>query len=183
MFQKSRLAAICIALSAILVFYASCKSCKKNNEAKTIVSDTSTVAPPRPLNTINLPHADTSLIPVLSHILDQVFDASAKKDYNQMAALVVYRGPDEKRFGNDVFNARNAYEKNVIRITADVFNKWNKDIDNRDYARVFEMDQPDGRKMEVMEVIFVSKKKIDRKFFGFLMIKDQYKLADITSYL
>jgi hypothetical protein len=70
-----------------------------------------------------------------------------------------------------------------LRITGEVFNKWNKDIDSREYARVFEMDQPDGRTMPVMEVIFVSKRNIDRKFFGFLQVKDEWRIADVTSYL
>lgn len=161
---------------------SSCKSCKKNEPVAVSASDTLTKVF-QPQNTINLPHADTALIPELSKILDEAFVASTKKDYNQLASLLVYRGPDSLKFGNAVYNAKNNYEKNVLRITADVFNKWNKGIDSRDYARVFELDQPDGRKMPVLEVIFVSKKSVDRKFFGFLKVKEDWKIADVTSSL
>jgi hypothetical protein len=83
----------------------------------------------------------------------------------------------------DVFNPKNNYDRNVLRLTSEVFNKWNTDIDSKDYSRVFEMPLPDGRNMPVMEVIFVSKKSVDRKFFGFLQIKEEWKIADVTSSL
>jgi len=64
-----------------------------------------------------------------------------------------------------------------------VFNKWSGGVDSRDYPRVFEMDQPDGQKMEVLEVIFVSKNRVNRKFFGFVKAKGDYKIIDVTSNL
>jgi hypothetical protein len=168
------------ALFAIMLYSSSCKSCEKEEAAQTTTDTTSFTPSP---NTINLPHADTSLIPILSKILDDAFDASAKKDFNQFASLVVYRGPDSLKFGYDVFNTKNKYDRNVVRITTEVFNKWNTGIESREYARVFEMGQPDGRSMPVMEVIFISKKNMDRKFFGFLLINEEWKIADVTSYL
>jgi hypothetical protein len=174
--------AAAVFLFSTVLYCSSCKSCKKEEVAQTGVTDT-TAFSPQPSNTLNLPHADTSLIPILSQVLDEAFSASAEKDYTQFASLLVYRGPDTLKFGYDVFNPKNSYDRNVLRITGEVFNKWNKDIDSREYARVFEMGQPDGRTMPVMEVIFVSKRSIDRKFFGFLQIKEQWKIADVTSYL
>jgi hypothetical protein len=64
-----------------------------------------------------------------------------------------------------------------------VFSKWTTGAESIDYSRVFEMQQPDGRTLEVLEVIIVYPKKIDRKFFGFLLINNEYKIADVTSYL
>ena len=168
-------------LFVMTVHLSSCKSCKKEESAQAISTDTTSSVPIH--NSINLPHADTSLIPFLTQVLDEAFDASAKKDYSKLSSLIVYRGPDSLRFGYDVFNAKNKYDKNLVRITADVFNKWNKDVVAREYGRVFEMGQPDGRSMPVMEVIFASPKNMDRKFFGFLQIGEEWKIADVTSYL
>ena len=33
------------------------------------------------------------------------------------------------------------------------------------------------------DVIFVAPKSIDRKFFGFLQLNNEWKIADVTSYL
>ena len=167
-------------LLSCLLFYSSCKSCKKETPVTTVDTTVSSTAP---VNSINLPHADTTVIPILSKILDEAFEASAKKDYNKLASLIVYRGPDSTRYGYDVFNAKNNYERKSLSITADVFTKWNSGVDTRDYARVFALNQPDGRTLPVLEVIFVSKKTVDRKFFGFLEINGEYKIADVTSFL
>jgi hypothetical protein len=181
---KKKISASLLFITAVSVLglLSACKQGHKDEEAKATVADTSIKAAAA-VSPINLPHADTSLIPVFSKIVDDAFDASAKKDYTKLASLLVYRGTDEKRFGYDVFNARNANELAVVRITAQVFNKWNSGVESKDYPRAFELDQPGEQKLEVLEVIMVSKKKIDRKFFGFLKIKDAYKIADITSNL
>ena len=114
---------------------------------------------------------------------NEAFDASSKKDYNKLGSLLVYRGPDTKRYGYGVFNAKNSYDRKSLSITADVFNKWNRNVEARECARVFALDQPDGRTLPVLEVIFVGKKTVDRKFFGFLEIDGEYKIADVTSNL
>ena len=171
-----------ILLAAVIIGFFSYKSCKKKENAPVVHTDTtSTVA--SPIHNIELPHGDTSLIPVLSKVLDVAFNASAKKDYNQLASLIIYRGPDSLKFGYAVFNAKHAYDKTIVRITADVFNKWDMDIESREEGRVFDMALPDGRSMTVLEVIFLSKENLDRKFFGFLKIKDEWKIADVTSSL
>lgn len=131
----------------------------------------------------NLPHADSTLIPVVGKIVDEAMEASAKKDYNTLASLLVYRGPDNKRNGMDVYNPKNKNEKNIVRITGESFDKWNRNLQSKEYSRIFEMDQPDGRKLLVLEVLFITPKNINRKFFGFLKINDKYKIADVTSYL
>ena len=180
------LAVLTISVSVLLLAIPSCKSCNnKKSDQATVAVDSSTAKPSdfKPMNTVNLPHADSTLIPVLAKILDEAFEASTKKDYGKLAAVIIYKGPDSTRFGYDVFNAKNNYEKAVLKITADVFNKWNRGVEARNYGRVFELDQPDGRKMVVLEVIYVSKKTLDRKFFGFLQIKEGYKIVDVTSYL
>lgn len=169
-------------IGSLLFVLPSCKSCNKKEEVPALTADTTTFSL-QPSNTLTLPHADTSLVPLLSAVLDDAFDASAKKDYNRLASLIVYRGPDERRMGYDVFTTKVKMEKGVVKATADVFNKWNSSADSREYIRTFEMDQPDGRTMPVMEVLFISSKKIERRFFGFFEINGQYKIADVTSYL
>lgn len=164
----------------------SCKSCKKNTEAKEGPKDTTAIQSGPHVQSINLPHADSALAPVLGKIMDGVFEASRKKDYTTLASYLIYRGPDMQRMGYSTFNAKNTYERNVVRITADVFNKWNGRSETKDYARIFSLPQPDGRNMVVLEVIFVSREGVDQKFFGFLPLtkdKDDYKIADITSSL
>jgi len=164
--------------------FSSCKSCKKGNDTKEVTADSTATATPHVASAINLPHADSSLAPILAKIMDDVFDASQKKDYARLASYLIYRGPDMKRFGYSVFNTKNAYEKAVVKITAEVFNKWNSNSETKDYARIFSLQQPDGRTMDVLEVIFVSKNGVDRRFFGFLpLTKDDYKIVDVTSNL
>ncbi|MDB5281523.1 MAG: hypothetical protein JWO06_598 [Bacteroidota bacterium] len=178
--------ALAICMMVLAIALPSCKSCNKSDKAQSVAIDTTAVKAPdvRPMNTLNLPHADSTLIPVLSKIVDDAFDASAKKDYAKLGSLIIYKGPDSTRYGYDVFNAKNGYERNVVKITADVFNKWNRGVEMRNYGRVFDLDQPDGRKMAVLEVIFTSRKNLDRKFFGFLIVNNgEYKIIDVTSYL
>jgi len=177
---------ITVIVLTFVVQLTSCKSCNKTDSAQSVPVDTaSTSKVPQGLtNTMNLPHADSSLAPILTKAMDNIFDASKGKDYNKLASYIVYRGPDMKRFGYDVFNAKNAYEKAVVKITADVFNKWNTSCETREYARIFSLPQPDGRDMTVMEVLFISKRGVSREFFGFLPTKDgDFKLVDVTSNL
>lgn len=164
----------------VLFFQSSCKWFKK--EDKPTIADTTQLTTSAPTTT-QLPHADTSIIPVLSNILDEAFTASKAKDYAKLGSLIVYRGNDMNRYGYDVFNTKNSTERKVVSITAEVFNKWNAGVENRDYARVFSLSQPDGRTLPVMEVLFVSKKNMHRKFFGFLEINGELKIADVTSNL
>lgn len=161
--------------------FSSCKSCKKDTPAETVKTDTVSTAPIIPTNTVNLPHADTTLIPVLAKVLDDAFAASAKKNYDLLGTMIVYRGPNEAKMGRGVFDATNKYDKAVVRITADVFNKWNKDVPAPEYGRVFSLSLPDGSSTPVLEVIFSSPKLFDRKFFVFLQMEDGWKIADISS--
>ncbi len=158
-------------------------SCNSKKTESTVAKTDTTATSTTPVNTINLPHADTSLIPILAKVIDDALDASAKKDYNRLGSLIIYIGPDMNRLARDVYRPKNPYEKNVMRITGDVFNKWNRDIESKDYTRVFEMDQPNGVKMPVLEVLFVSKKSVDRKFFGFLNTANGYKILDVTTHI
>lgn len=135
------------------------------------------------LDLSNLPKADSVLIPILSKTLDDAFAASEKKDYATLASMIIYRGPDSLRMGYDVFNYKTSYEKSIVRITGETFNAWNKDVQTREYARAFEMPIPDGRTMPVLEVIFISRKSVNRKFFAFLEVNGQFRISDVTSYL
>lgn len=135
------------------------------------------------VDVITAPHADTSLIPILSKVLEEAFAYSQAKEYDKLAAMLVYRGADQQRYGYDVFNVRDKSEKETVRITAEVFAKWNTGLSSVEYPRVFDLDLPDGRKMTVLEVIFISEKNINRKFFAFVEIDGQYKIGDVTSYL
>lgn len=135
------------------------------------------------VDVITAPHADTSLIPVLSKVLEEALAYSQMKEYDKLANMLVYRGPDQQRYGYDVFNSKNKQEKETVRLTSDVFAKWHSGVASVEYPRVFDLDLPDGRKMIVLEVIFISEKSINRKFFAFIEIDGQYKIGDVTSYL
>jgi len=182
MFKKLTALLFLSGVLMLLVFNSSCKSCKKEDKPATTI-DTTAMSVRPPVNNITLPHADSSLIPILAEILNTAFDASAKKDYKTLAKLIVYRGPDMKRFGYAVFDAKNPYDRKAVSITADVFNKWVRGLESVEYARVFALDQPDGRTLPVLEVIFISQHNTHRKFFGFLEIDGEFKIADVTSNL
>lgn len=169
-------------LIVAIVLYASlssCKSCNKKQDTQAVATDTTTTN----YTPITAPKADTSLIPILSAVLDEALVHAAAKDYEKLGKLIVYRGPQMERFGTDVFNAKNKFEKNTVRITAEVLNKWAAGNESREYPRAFELPMPDGSKMPVLEVIFIADKKINRKFFGFLQFDGQYKIAEISSYI
>lgn len=173
-------------ISVFIVFGAltqqSCKSC--NKKPVETISPIDTTSPIEPIQSINLPHADTSFIPILGSVLDEVFDASEKKDFAKLGEYIVYRGPDSLKAGYGVFDTRNAFDKKVVKITSEVFNKWNKDLVSREYSRVFEINAGNGISLPVMEVIFVNKKTINRKFFIFQSTDGvDWKIAETTSYL
>lgn len=165
------------------------KQKKSNNDALVIAADSTALNMPTTqggvpmLDLSNLPKADSVLVPILTQILDEAFDAAERKDYNALAPMIIYRGPDSLRMGYDVFNYKSSYEKSIVKITGETFAKWNKDVQTREYARAFEMPIPDGRTMPVLEVIFVSRKSVNRKFFAFLEVDGKYRISDITSYL
>lgn len=169
-----------------LGFAASLQSCKGCNKEKTdaVVADTTTVANNTVpgFGTVTAPRGDTALIPILAKILDDAFAASQKKDYAALASFIVYRGPDSMRYGMDVFTYKTPYEKAIMKTTGDVLNKWNKDVESVDYTRVFEVPGEAGP-VPVMEVLFISRKQINRKFFVFVPIGQEYKIAEITSML
>ena len=142
MIKKISFVGFVVRVFALLLLHSSCKWFKK--EEKTVVADTTSSTSATATN-IQLPHADTSVIPLLSNILDEAFAASQAKDYAKLGSLIVYRGSDVNRYGYDVFNTKNSAERKVVSITAEVFNKWNAGVESRDYARVFSLSQPDGR--------------------------------------
>ena len=87
--MKKRAVFFIVALAFISILagtLSGCKSCKKSDAGQASHSDTTAASTnTAPLNSINLPHADTSLIPILSKQLDAIFAASTAKDYNKMA--------------------------------------------------------------------------------------------------
>lgn len=180
MVKKLLIAVLAVASIGAIGVFSSCKGCKKDAAVAT-VDTTATVS--APVDMITTPHGDSSLIPVFAKLLDDAFAASKSKDYAKLASLMIYRGPEPTRHGQDIFSLKNSYEKGIVKVTADVFNKWTAQAETREYPRVFTMPQPDGRNMDVLEVIFIGPKKVDRKFFGFLPINGEYKIADVTSHL
>ncbi|MCW5908614.1 MAG: hypothetical protein KIS94_12200 [Chitinophagales bacterium] len=180
--RKTTILLVALLLTSVAFISQSCKSCKKEKESEATTSDSTALPGNLNVNTIDAPHGDTSLIPILADVLTKTFEAAQKKDYAAFGSYIVYRGPDDNRHGYDVFNVKNNYEKNIVKITADVFTKWSG-AEAMDYTRVFELPQPDGRTLTVLEVIMVYPKKVDRKFFGFLLINNEFKIADVTSYL
>ena len=161
---------------------SACKQCNKKADNAALPYDTTAVSL-RPENSVEAPRADTAVIPVLAEVLDKVFEASVKKDYNALGNLLVYRGPDQNRLGVEVHSLKNSYDKTIVRITGETFAKWKKTSTAIEYGRVFEMPQAGGSAMLVLEVLFVGDKSLNRKFFGFVIIGEEFKIIDVTSYL
>lgn len=182
MFKKLLIVTLAVFAIGTISIFSSCKGCKKD-AATTTVDTSATTGSSAPVDMITTAHGDTNLIPVFTKLLDDAFAAGKNKDYATLAAMMIYRGPEPNRHGTDVFTLKNSYEKGIVKTTAEVFTKWNANVVSKEYPRVFTMPQPDGRNMDVLEVIFIGPKKIDRKFFGFLKAGNDYKIADVTSYL
>jgi hypothetical protein len=178
MIKRLALLVVCITGTSLLLLHTSCKSCKKEEKPAVTTTDTVTTAPP--VSTISLPHADTTLIPVLSAKMDEVYSLSLKKDYNKLAECFVLVTPD----GFIPYNAKDKHQRKLISITSDVLNKWNKGVEQREYLRVFELTQPNGMKLPVMEVVFTSKSTFYRKFFVFAQVGEtDFRVLDIVSNL
>lgn len=169
-------------LSFIAGSFSACKQCNKKTETVAVPYD-STAVSLRPENSVEAPRADTSVIPMLAEVLDKVFEVSVKKDYSALGNMLVYRGPDQNRLGVEVHSLKNNYDKTIVRITGETFAKWKKTSTTIEYGRVFEMPQAGGSAMLVLEVLFVGEKSLNRKFFGFVIIGEEFKIIDVTSYL
>jgi hypothetical protein len=178
---KSKAIALIIAVIVVasLVGNSSCKSCNKDKE---VVKPVDTVATTTPVKVVDLARADSALMPLVKEVLEKAFDASKRKDYATLGSLIIYRGDDTLRYGVDVHNVKNADEKRIVQITADVFNKWTNNTTTIDYSRFMQQPLFTGDTMLVLEVYFMRQKGFDRKFFGFI---DQgggdYKILDVAS--
>lgn len=174
--------ALLLLVVAAIAGIESCKSCNKKDDNTVKPADTAQ-ANLSNSGTLTLPHADTTLIPLLASVIDEAFDASSKKDYKRFANCIIYRGPDSLRYFTDVFTYNTPYEKQLVKITSDAFNKWSKDVESRDYNRIYDVPLPDGSSMPFLEVIFIGPKNTHRKFFGFLPVGQEFKIAEVTSTL
>ncbi|MFN8299929.1 MAG: hypothetical protein U0T75_12550 [Chitinophagales bacterium] len=175
-----KLAVVVIAVLAIVV--SGCKG--KKGDGGTKPSDTTSVAQNPTPGTLTLPHADSTLIPVLGAVVDEVFTALAKKDNKAFASYFIYRGPDSLRVMNDVFGVSTPFERDWVRITAAAFTKWNKDVESREYTRIYLVPLSEGVQMPVLEVVFISPKSVNRKFFGFLQVaENDFRILEVTSQL
>lgn len=173
---------VCIVLGPAL-FLGSCKG-KKGQEGTKPADTTAVNGQLPPSGTLTLPHADSALIPVLGAVVDEVFTALAKKDNKAFASYFIYRGPDSLRVMNDVFGVNTPFERDWVRITAAAFNKWNKDVENREYTRIYLVPLSEGVQMPVLEVVFISPKSVNRKFFGFLQVaENDFRILEVTSQL
>lgn len=179
MVKKYLIAILVVTCIGGISVFSSCKGCKKETPAATPIDTTATVS--TPVDMITTPHGDSALIPVFVQILDEAFAASKAKDNAKLASLLMYHGPDEKRHNLDVHALKDKYEIGIVKTTAEVFNKWNANVESREYPRVFSMPLPDGTSIEMLEVMFIGPKKVDRKFFGFEQINGSYKISNITS--
>jgi hypothetical protein len=177
MIKRLGILALVLTGTTLLLLHTSCKSCKKEEKPATTTTDTASQSV-KPITNINLPHADTSLIPVLSAKLDEVYAASLKKDYATMANQFALVTPE----GFIPYNAKDKDQRKLISITSEVLNKWNKGVEQREYLRVFQLTQPNGMQLPVLEVVFTSKKTFYRKFFVFVQVDEtEYKILDIVS--
>lgn len=181
MLKKPGIVFLVVLLGACTVYFTGCKGCKKEEETTTTATTDTTA---NNLNNVALPpRGDTTLIPILTQVLDSAFNFSAKKNYAGLASLMVYRGAEQNRAGTDVYTLKTKDDKEVVKITAEVFNKWNGSAEGREYIRIFEVPTMNGVGMVMLEVIFVGKADFNRKFFGFLKVNGNYRIAEIISSL
>jgi len=87
------------------------------------------------------------------------------KDYSTAASLIMYRGTDQSRLGNDSFKYSNPKEANTVNVTCDVINNWLGSSKSYDFISYKEEPSEYGPQY-IVEVLF-SKQKIgiERHFF------------------
>lgn len=167
-----------VALVMGLATFYSCKQCKKE-ESKPVPTDTTVTT--TPVKVIDLPNADSTLIPIVSEVLQNAFAASTKKDMAKLATYLIYTGIDTLRYGKDTYKINKKEDKELVMLTSQGFNRWTANTTSIDYSRCLQQPLFTGDTMVIMEVFFNREKEFNRKFFGFLKLGNDYKIVTVSS--
>lgn len=112
--------------------------------------------------------------------LTELFKICKETDSNKQAAAeyIVYRGPDETRKWQDVYDYSNPDEKERVDNTCwrirgylDWYKKW-------EFGK-FQVDKENEGAWYIQEVIFTDKDGSDKLYFAFLEINGKFALGDI----
>jgi len=111
--------------------------------------------------------------------LIELFELSKEGDYTEAASYCVYRGPDESREWNDVYNIENEEE---IKGVMGICNRIKGYLDeSTDYTfEKYSTEEESEGVWYVWEVMFEREDKEPKKvYFCFLDINGEYAIGDI----
>ena len=100
--------------------------------------------------------------------LQKLLTSSVTKDYATAASLIMYRGADQSRIGNDYFNYSNPNEANTVNVTCEVINNWLGSSKSYEFIS-YKEEQSEYGLQYIVEVMFTKQKLgIERHFFYFM---------------
>ena len=111
--------------------------------------------------------------------LIELFNLSSESNYTDAASYCIYRGSDESRKWNDVYNPESEEEiKQVIGICNRIKRYLDESTDH-DYVK-FKTEEESEGVWNIWEVIFTKESgEKNKRYFAFLEINGEYAIGDI----
>lgn len=100
--------------------------------------------------------------------IQKLLENCVKNNYAAAAKLIMYRGKDESRKGQDAFNNDNPQEANTVKVTCDVIKNWLGESENYEFISYQEIESEFGPQ-QVVEVMFKKEKLGVSRHFFYLM--------------
>ena len=142
----------------------------KVEDANDIVdSNVSSIQDQQSSNAEKLVHAmDVSKLNDCQKNVQQLLRACVDENYFAAAKVIMYRGTDERRNGQDSFNFSNASEANTVKVTCDVISAWLGESKSYKFITYQEEETEFGMQY-VVEVLFTQEKLgVKRHLFYFM---------------
>jgi hypothetical protein len=100
--------------------------------------------------------------------VQQLLGSCVDENYSAAAKVIMYRGSDERRNGQDSFNLLNASEANTVKVTCDVISAWLGESKSYEFITYQEEETEFGMQY-VVEVLFTQEKLgVKRHLFYFM---------------
>jgi hypothetical protein len=132
------------------------------------------------LNAENLVNTkDASKLNAAQMSIQKLLESCVKDKYDEAAKVIMYRGADESRMGQDSFNYLNANEANTVRVTCEVIKSWLGASQSYDFISYQEEESEFGMQYAV-EIMFKKEKLgVERHFFYLMNTPKGMMLVDM----
>ena len=107
--------------------------------------------------------------------VQQLLGSCLDENYSAAAKVIMYRGSDESRIGQDSFNLSNASEANTVKVTCAVISAWLGASKSYEFISYQEEETEFGMQYAV-EVLFTQEKLGAKRHFFYFMDTPKGKL-------